>query len=57
VSEKVYVKTVYRDKHREPDISEYDSEEDAQLFINACLQWGIGIDSCEITNTKENKPC
>jgi len=46
---KVYVKTVYSRQHtREPNISEYDSVEDAQTFIDGCLKWGIGIVSCEI---------
>jgi len=48
--DKVYVKTVYKDSHhREPNISNYDSVDEAKSFIDACLKWGIGIVSCEIT--------
>jgi len=52
---KIYVKTVYSRQHtREPNISEYDSVEDAQTFIDTCLEWGIGIVSCKIiSNIKE----
>ena len=44
---KVFVKTVYAPQHmREPNISEYDTEKEADAFIETCLQWGIGIVSC-----------
>lgn len=43
-----YVKTVYAPQHfREPNIQGYETKEDAQLFIDACLKWGIGIVSCD----------
>jgi len=46
---KTWVKTVYSpDTFREPDISEYDTKEEAELIVKTCLQWGIGIVSCEI---------
>jgi len=48
--ETIYVKTVYESKYcRKTSISEHNTLEDAQLFIDACfLQWGIGIVSCSI---------
>lgn len=49
MADKVYVKTVYEESHhREPNISDYDSEDEAKSFIDTCLKWGIGIVSCEI---------
>ncbi len=49
--DKVYVETVYTPDHmREPNISEYNSVAEAESFINTCLEWGIGIVSCEIVN-------
>lgn len=51
MSDKVYVRTVYAESsHQEPNISSYDSEKEAQAFISMCLEWGIGIASCEITS-------
>ena len=53
---KIYVKTVYSKQHiREPNISEYDSIEDANTFIDTCLKWGIGIASCEIISGEMSK--
>ena len=47
--EKFYVKTVYGPSSmREPDVSKYNSKEEAELMINAALKWGIDIISCEI---------
>jgi hypothetical protein len=49
MEEKVYVKTTYESQTmQEPDISEYDSKEEANGFITTCLKWGIGIVSCNI---------
>ncbi len=51
--EKVYVKTVYQSSHhKEPNISEYKTKKEAELFIETCLQWKIGIVSCEIVKDK-----
>ena len=51
MNDKVYVKTVYAESnYQEPNISEYDSTDEAQAFIDGCLKWGIGIVSCEITS-------
>jgi len=48
----VYVRTVYQPQYlRKPNISVYDTIEEAQRFVDACLKWGIGIVSCEITDT------
>ena len=47
--DKAYVKTVYAESnYQKPNISSYDSEDEAQAFIDICLEWGIGIVSCEI---------
>ena len=47
----IYVETIYSGQYcREPDISEYKTEEEAQAFITTCLKWGIGIVNCEIIN-------
>lgn len=52
---KIYVKTIYEAQHmREPNISEYKNLKEAQLMIDACLKWGMGIVSCKIID-KENK--
>lgn len=49
MKEKVYVKTTYESQNmQEPNISEYNSEKEANVFINTCLKWGIGIVSCKI---------
>ncbi len=54
-----FVKTVYESQHmREPNISEYDTEKEADAFIGICLKWGIGIVSCDKISKEEahNKP-
>ncbi len=46
---KIKVKTVYEPTYmKEPNVSEYDSTEEADMFVRCCLKWGIGIVSCEI---------
>ena len=54
MEKKVYVKTVYGSKSmREPDISEYDTEKEANSAIQTCLKWGIDIVSCEKISEQE----
>lgn len=51
---KVYVKTTYMPHClRLPNVSEYDSVEDAERFIRTCLDWGIDIQSCEIVEIRK----
>lgn len=51
---KVKVKTIYNTEcNREPNISEYQTREQAEEFIRTCKKWGIGIFSCEVL--KPNK--
>lgn len=46
---KIKVKTIYEAYYmRKPNISEYNTKEDAEDFIRTCKKWGIGIVSCEI---------
>lgn len=46
---KTRVKTVYgHDSHRKPDVTEYDSKEEAFCMVKSTLKWGIDIISCEI---------
>lgn len=52
---KVYVKTVYgAEHHREPNISEYDNQEEAEMMVKTTLQYGIDIVSCEIVPEDTN---
>lgn len=51
----IYVKTVYDNKYRLPDISKYGTDEGADLFIRTCLRWGIKILSCEKIDETEAK--
>jgi len=49
-----FVKTVYDSCYmREPNISKYNTEKEADLMINATLEWGIGIISCQRITKKE----
>lgn len=52
---KVKVKTVYKAIHMRPDISEYDSKEEAEEFVKTCKKWGMGIVSCGIIKRRKNK--
>jgi hypothetical protein len=55
MAEETWVKTVYGgpNSYREPDISPHPSKKEAESFISTCLQWGIGIVSCEIVPKPE----
>lgn len=45
----IYVKTEYETSHcRKSNITKYNNKTDADSFIKTCLQWGIGITSCNI---------
>ncbi len=47
----IYVKTVYKAMYlREPGISKHNTKKEAEIFIDTCLKWGIGIVSCEIVD-------
>ncbi len=53
---KIKVETVYGNEYmREPNISEYDTMEEAEQFVKTCRKWGIGIASCEIIEPKPNE--
>lgn len=46
---KTHVKTTYSaDSFRKPSISVFNDAAIAQVSIDTCLHWGIGIVSCEI---------
>ena len=46
----IRVKTSFEDQYARPDeISEFETNEQANEFISRCLKWGIGIVSCEKT--------
>ena len=50
----VYVKTVYDEKSfRLPNVTGYKTKENADMFIETCKEWGIGIVSCEIIDNAE----
>ena len=49
----VYVKTVYNDGFRLPNIAAYKTESDADGIIAIALKWGISIQSCGIISKKE----
>lgn len=42
----IKVKILYRD--RLPDVTEYDTREEAEDFIRICKKWGLNIVSYEI---------
>ena len=52
----IKVKTVFAQQYsgREPEITEYKTNEEAQAFIKTCLRWGIGIISCDIIKKEKN---
>jgi len=51
----VYVKTVYNDGFRLPNIAAYKTEKAAEGMINIALKWGISIQTCRIISKEEGK--
>ena len=49
----VTVKTIYHPHFkRNPSVTEYPSQKEAESMVEATKKWGVGIESCEILEEK-----